>query len=69
MDRVVAEAYQFCKHEGISLLRNFYWNRLESNALRVENISKTAFTVQKTKAEKIQNELLELYKSRTSISA
>ena len=68
MDRVVAEAYQFCRHDGITL-RNFHWNRLESNALLVENISKTAFTVQKTKAEKIQNELLELYKSRTSISA
>ena len=50
-------------------LRNLHWNRLESNALLVDNISKTAFTVQKTKAEKIQNELLELYKSRTSISA
>jgi hypothetical protein len=68
MDSVVAEAHKFCTQDGI-LLRRSHWNRLESNALLVENISKTAFTVQKTKAEKIQNELLELYKSRTSISA
>jgi hypothetical protein len=66
MDRVVAEAYQFCKHDGIKL-RKRHWDRLEYNAQLVEYISKTAFTVQKTKAEKIQNELLELYKSRTSI--
>ena len=68
MDLVVEAAYRFCQEDG-ALLRDMHWNRLESNALLVENISKTAFTVQKTKAEKIQNELLELYKSRTSISA
>jgi len=63
---VVAEANKFCIQDGI-LLRTRHWNRLESNAQLVEKITKTAFTTQKTKAEKIQNELLELYQSRSSI--
>jgi hypothetical protein len=68
MDSVIAEAHKFCTQDLI-LLRTRHWNRLEYNAQLVEKITKTAFTTQKTKAEKIQNELLELYQSRTSISA
>ena len=68
MDKVVAEARRFSNLDTVAL-RHAHWQRLENNAQLVDNISKTAFTVQKTKAEKIQNELLELYKSRTSISA
>jgi hypothetical protein len=68
MDSVIAEAHKFCTQDLI-LLRTRHWNILEYNAQLVEKITKTAFTTQKTKAEKIQNELLELYQSRTSISA
>ena len=61
MDCVVQEAYKFCKND-VKLLRKVHWNRLESNALLVEQITKTAYTVQKTKAEKLQNELLKFLK-------
>ena len=66
MNSVVAEAHKFCTQDLI-LLRTRHWNRLEYNAQLVQKITKTAFTTQKTKAEKIENELLELYQSRTSI--
>lgn len=59
MDRVVAEVYRFCKHDGIEL-RTHHWDRLEYNAQLVEKITKTAYTVQKTKARKLQDELLQL---------
>ena len=66
MDLVIAEAHRFCQENG-ALLRDMHWNRLESNAQTVEQITKTAYTVQKTKATRLENELLQLYKSRTSI--
>ena len=66
MDKVVAEAHRFSNLDTVAL-RQTHWQRLENNAQQVDYISKTAFTVQKTKAKKLQDELLELYKSRNSI--
>ena len=66
MNRVVAEAHRFSNLDTVEL-RQTHWNRLESNARLVQKIIKTAYTVQKTKATKLENELLQLYKSRTSI--
>jgi hypothetical protein len=66
MDKVVAEASRFCSKQTVAL-RQTHWQRLESNAQLVRKITKTAYTVQKTKATKLENELLQLYKSRTSI--
>ncbi len=61
MDRVVAEAYRFSNLDTVAL-RQTHWQRLESNARLVEQITKTAYTVQKTKTEKLQNELLKFCK-------
>ena len=61
MDRVVAEAYRFCNKDTVAL-RQMHWKRLESNAQLVEQITKTAYTAQKTKTEKLQNELLKFCK-------
>jgi len=68
MDKVVAEAHRFSNLDTVAL-RHTHWQRLENNAQLVDNISKTAFTVQKQKAKKLEDELHQLYKSRTSISA
>lgn len=68
MEKVVAEAYRFCTQDG-NALRQFHWKRLEYNAQQVDTISKTAFTVQKTKAKKLQDELLQLYKSTRIVPA
>ena len=61
MDSVVAEAHRFSNLDTVAL-RQKHWNRLESNAQLVEQITKTAYTVQKTKTEKLQNELLKFCK-------
>ena len=61
MDSVVAEAHRFSNLDTIAL-RQRHWQRLESNAQLVEQITKTAYTVQKTKTEKLQNELLKFCK-------
>ena len=61
MDSVVAEAHRFSNLDTVAL-RQKHWNRLESNARLVEQITKTAYTVQKTKTEKLQNELLKFCK-------
>ena len=68
MDKVVAEAHRFSNKDTVAL-RQTHWQRLQNNAQLVDYISKTAFTVQKQKAQKLQDELHQLYKSKTSISA
>ena len=61
MDKVVAEAYRFSNLDTVAL-RQTHWQRLENNARIVDDISKTAFTMQKAKAKKLQDELLKFCK-------
>lgn len=66
MDSVVAELQKLCEKD-IFALRNSMFRRLESNAQLVAKIINTAHTEHRSKANCIENELLELYKSTTSI--
>ena len=61
MDSVVAEAHRFSNLDTVAL-RQTHWQRLENNARIVDDISKTAFTMQKAKAKKLQDELLKFCK-------
>jgi len=61
MDSVVAEAHRFSNLDTVAL-RQTHWQRLENNARIVNDISKTAFTMQKAKAKKLQDELLKFCK-------
>jgi len=61
MDSVVTEAHRFSNLDTVAL-RQTYWQRLENNARIVDDISKTAFTMQKAKAKKLQDELLKFCK-------
>jgi len=67
MDMVVSQLKKFCKHDTAKLLRIYHWDRLEYNAQLVEKITKTAYIIHKTKAEQLQDELLQLYKSGKSL--
>ena len=67
MDLVVEQLQKLCKHDTAKLLRIYHWDRLEYNAQLVEKITKTAYIIHKTKAEQLQDELLQLYKSGKSL--